>query len=59
MGLSIPKINISHPKATIEMIIQFLRKNEIINNPAQQIIPEINKITQVIFSFLLIMKYER
>jgi len=51
-----PIAKISHPMKTTDIRIRFCMKMVIVKSPAQVVIPDINNITQVILSFLFIMK---
>ena len=59
MGRSIPTIKVSQPKKERKSKRMFLMRKVIVRSPAQEIIPDINKTTQAILSFLFIMKSER
>ena len=52
-------MNVNQPMNENIISPMFFIRNIIVNNPAHEIIPEKNKITQEDFSFLLYMKSER
>lgn len=57
--MSIPIMKDNQPIKVIIIRIKFFIKIEIVSKPPQEIIPETNKITQAILSFLFTTKSER